>query len=522
MKNRFAFLFLLMISACQPRESVSTDFYSTALFQDVQNQAIFPDSKTFVDCTAKRPVAEIIKAYESEKSKAGFDLKQFIADNFEPPYRPASSFASDSTRTMEQHINQLWPVLTRKPDQHHLHSTLLSLPHPYIVPGGRFSEVYYWDSYFTMLGLKTVGRDSIIRNMVDNFAFLIDSVGFIPNANRNYYLTRSQPPFFSLMVKLVGESDESALVRYLPQMQKEYDFWMEGADQIQKPGEAKEHVIVMPDGSKLNRYYDKGRQPRPEAFKEDIKVAERAAANPELATKQEVVYNSLRSAAESGWDFSSRWLKNGQTLESIQTIDIAPVDLNCLMYHMEQMLASAYHKKGDPSKAGVYTTKAEQRRKSILTYFWSEEKKFFLDYNLKDKVQSPVKSMAGVYPLFFEVASPDQATKTAQTIASEFLKPGGLVTTLNETGQQWDAPNGWAPLQWIGYKGLKNYQIDPLANEIKKRWLRQNDRVYQATHKMMEKYNVMDTTLQAGGGEYPNQDGFGWTNGVALALLHNK
>jgi len=523
MKDRIAFFILLIsLAACHSPEKVNTNFYGTSLFQDVQNQAIFADSKTFVDCAAKRPIEEIVKVYESEKSKTGFDLRKFIADNFEPPLRPTSAFLSDSLLSMEQHINGLWPVLTRKPDRHNSNSTLLSLPHPYVVPGGRFSEIYYWDSYFTMLGLNATGKQELIKNMVDNFAFLIDSVGFIPNGNRNYYLTRSQPPFFSLMVQLISESDSSALVNYLPQMQKEYNFWMNGSDKIQKPGEVAEHVVVMPDGSKLNRYYDKGFEPRPEAFKEDIKVAQNAVSNPEVARDQKVIYNSLRSAAESGWDFSSRWLKNGQTLESIQTTDIVPVDLNCLLFHLEQMLALGYQRRGDQEAFNLYNKKAEQRKKTILTFFWSEEKKFFLDYNLKERTQSPVKSLAGAYPLFFQVASQDQSDKAARTIEQDFLKPGGLVTTLNVTGQQWDAPNGWAPLQWITYKGLKNYKIDPLANEIKKRWLRQNYRVYKATQRMMEKYNVMDTTLQAGGGEYPNQDGFGWTNGVALAMIHSK
>ncbi|HEY5826540.1 MAG TPA: trehalase family glycosidase, partial [Cyclobacteriaceae bacterium] len=415
-----------------------------------------------------------------------------------------------------------WPVLTRKPDQYNSNSTLLPLPKPYIVPGGRFSEVYYWDSYFTMLGLNVVGKQDVMKDMIDNFAFLIDSIGFIPNANRNYYLTRSQPPFFSLMVKLLSESDSTAMTRYLPQIQKEYNFWMHGADKIQKPGDANEHVVAMQDGTILNRYYDRGTHPRPEAFKEDIKVAKNASNNPETAREAEIIYNSLRSAAESGWDFSSRWLKDGQTLESIQTNDIVPVDLNCLMHHMEIMLSQGYALSGNESESKVYKKKANERRRAILTFFWSPEQNFFLDYNFKEGKVSPVKSLAGVYPLFFQIASKDLAIKASETIERDFLKVGGLITTLNNTGQQWDAPNGWAPLQWMSYKGLKNYGIDPLANEIKSRWLRQNNRVYKATHKMMEKYNVMDTTLQAGGGEYPNQDGFGWTNGVALAMMKDN
>jgi alpha,alpha-trehalase len=522
MRNRLTVLGFIAFVACQSPEKVRIDFYSTNLFKEVQSQAIFPDSKTFVDCASKKPIDEVVKLYEAEKSKPGFDLKKFVEENFEPPQRPKSTFKSDSLLSMEDHLKGLWPVLTRKPDDYNENSSLLALPNQYIVPGGRFSEIYYWDSYFTMLGLKSLGRFDLINDMVDNFAFLIDSVGFIPNGNRNYYLSRSQPPFFSLMVKLVAENDSTANLKYLPQLQKEYNFWMNGVDKLQKPGDQFEHVVIMPDGTILNRYFDKNSRPRPEAFKEDVKVAQRAANNPETARDPDIIYNGLRSAAESGWDFSSRWLKDGQTLESIQTIDIIPVDLNCLMYHMELMLSNGYKMKNDAAQSTLYKKKANERRRGILTFFWSADQNFFLDYNFKDSKQSSVKSLAGMYPVFFNLPSGDLAIKASETLKKDFLKPGGLVTTLNNTGQQWDFPNGWAPLQWIAYKGLKDYQIHTLADEIKKRWLKQNNRVYKATHKMMEKYNVMDTTLQAGGGEYPNQDGFGWTNGVALAMMNYK
>jgi alpha,alpha-trehalase len=522
MRNTILLVSVLILWGCQSSENKKIDFYTTNLFKDVQSQSVFPDSKTFSDCISKRPIEEILSDYEKEKLKSGFDLKKFILENFDPPQRPQSGFKADEFLSMEEHLKALWPVLTRTPDEHNQNSSLLPLPNQYIVPGGRFSEIYYWDSYFTMLGLKTINRFDLIEDMVDNFAFLIDSVGFIPNGNRNYYLSRSQPPFFSLMVKLLEEKDSLANLKYLPQLQKEYDFWMNGVDKLQKPGDQFEHTVIMGDGTILNRYYDKSTQPRPEAFKEDVKIAQRASDNPEKARAPEVVYNSLRSAAESGWDFSSRWLKDGQSLETIQTTDIIPVDLNCLMYHLERMLASGYDMKKDDAKSVFYRKRASERKRGILTFFWNAEQNFFLDYDFKNNRQSSVKSLAGVYPMFFKLVSSDIALKASETLKRDFLKPGGLVTTLNITGQQWDAPNGWAPLQWISYKGLKDYEINELADEIKKRWLKQNNRVYKATHKMMEKYNVMDTTLQAGGGEYPNQDGFGWTNGVALAMLNSK
>lgn len=143
---------------------------------------------------------------------------------------------------------------------------------------------------------------------------------------------------------------------------------------------------------------------------------------------------------------------------------------------------------------------------------------FFFDYNIVIKKQNSNYTAAGLYPLFVKIATPSQANTVAATAIKYLLKPGGIVTTTNNTGQQWDAPNGWAPLQWIAVNGLNNYKQTVLAKDIATRWLALNDKVYAATGKMMEKYNVEDMNKEAGGGEYPSQDGFGWTNGVYLAL----
>jgi alpha,alpha-trehalase len=141
-----------------------------------------------------------------------------------------------------------------------------------------------------------------------------------------------------------------------------------------------------------------------------------------------------------------------------------------------------------------------------------------MDYDFKKKQSTQVISLAGAYPLFFEIADDAQAKAVAEKIQSSFLKPGGLVSTPYNTGQQWDAPNGWAPLQWISIQGLRNYGQDSMASDIKDKWLKLNQRVYQQTYKMLEKYNVEDLSKESGGGEYPTQDGFGWTNGVYQKL----
>jgi alpha,alpha-trehalase len=514
MKRITIIITAIFFYSCTMKEqrSDSTSFYTSSLFHDVQLKAIFPDSKTFADCTPKRELSEILSNYERVKGTPDFDLNEFVHLNFDLPIRPKSTYAADTTLLMEEHLTKLWPTLTRKADQVELRSSLIPLPYDYVVPGGRFSEIYYWDSYFTILGLKAQKRYDLIQNMVKNFAHLIDTIGFIPNGNRNYYLTRSQPPFFSLIVHELEDYDSMAPAQYLDAMLKEYSFWMSGADSVTKPGDAVQHVVMLSDGTIMNRYFDKGESPRPEAYKEDYALAQKHPG------QEKRIYKDLRSAAESGWDFSSRWFKDGKTIETIHTTDIVPVDLNCLLAHLEKMIARGYALRGDKRAGDTYLQRANARRRALLTFCWDPEANLFIDFDFKENKRTGIKSLAGVYPLFFQMALPDIAQKVSGTLEKEFLREGGLMTTLVDTDQQWDAPNGWAPLQWLAYKGLKNYQHDKLADEIRRRWLRQNERVYEATGKMMEKYNVMDTTLIAGGGEYPNQDGFGWTNGVALAF----
>jgi alpha,alpha-trehalase len=516
LKKKLAFI-MVLISGCstvEQRDPVKIDFYTSNLFSDVQLKAVFPDSKTFVDCTPRRDLQEIVEEYEDVKAKPDFDLKEFVNRNFDLPVRPKSTFATDTTLMMGEHLTRLWPVLTRKADQVEPRSSLIPLPNDYVVPGGRFSEIYYWDSYFTILGLKAQKRYDLIQSMVKNFAHLINTIGFIPNGNRNYYLTRSQPPFFSLIVRELEEYDSLAADHYLDEMLKEYNFWMNGGDSLKSPGDATQHVVMLADGVIMNRYFDKGLSPRPEAYKEDYALAQKRPAE-----EHERIYRDIRSAAESGWDFSSRWFADGKNMSTIHTTEIVPVDLNCLLAHLEKMIAKGYARRGNSQAASEFTNKFSARREAIIKYAWDPDSNFFMDYDFVANKRTGIKSLAGVYPLFLELVPADLAQKASVTLEKEFLQQGGLVTTLTDTDQQWDAPNGWAPLQWMSYKGLKNYGLDKLGNEIRRRWVRQNIRVYEATGKMMEKYNVADTTLNAGGGEYPNQDGFGWTNGVALAFM---
>jgi alpha,alpha-trehalase len=480
------------------------------LFEAVQLQDIFDDGKTFPDCLPKRSLDEIVRDYEKQKDVANFDLKKFVLQNFSVPVASASNYKSDPEKSTAQHIHALWNELTRQPDQSA--GSLIPLPHPYIVPGGRFREIYYWDSFFTLLGLKVSGRTDLVQHMVKNFAYLIDTVGYIPNGNRTYYLGRSQPPFFSLMVKVLAELKKNSLLTYLLQLEKEYNFWMRGSSEVTENNPALLRVVRMPDGSLLNRYWDEHNTPRPESFKEDWELARHCIEKPEI------LYRHLRAAAESGWDFSSRWFKDENMFSSIHTTEIVPVDLNCLLYHLEKTLADAHQESGNQTQVAHYIQLANKRKAAIRKYCWNAEHEFFFDYDFVAQQQKRSLTLAAVFPLYFELATPEQATGVETMLRTQFLKPGGLTTTIFNSGQQWDAPNGWAPLQWMSYKGLLNYGFDELAFEIKNRWLQTNDKVYAETGKMTEKYNVFSTNAEGGGGEYPNQDGFGWTNGVFLAM----
>ncbi|MEY3052264.1 MAG: hypothetical protein RLY31_2049 [Bacteroidota bacterium] len=484
------------------------------LLRAAQLQRVFPDGKTFVDCRPTSPPKQIRELYQSRQGLPGFDLAAFVREHFEAPVPYASGFVSDTSLSAAEHVRSLWPVLTRQPEAAAQVGTLIPLPHPYVVPGGRFGEIYYWDSYFTMLGLQVSGQEEMMANMVANFAWLTDRFGFIPNGNRTYFLGRSQPPFFSLMVGLLAESrGDSVWTTYLPHLEQEHAFWMEGAAELSADQPEHRRVVRLPDGAILNRYWDDRPGPRPESYREDVETAGRSGR------PAAEVYTHLRAGAESGWDYSSRWFADGRSLETIHTTDILPIDLNALLYHLEWTIAQAWSAAGDQESAEKWIDRARSRAEAIQTYLWDESDGFFVDYDFRKAAPTGVLSLAGVYPLFFRLATPEEAARVAATVETAFLREAGVVPTLAETGQQWDAPNGWAPLQWMTIRGLQDYGHTALSDTIRNRWTRQVEKIYRTTGKMVEKYDVQNPNRSAGGGEYALQDGFGWTNGVYLRLI---
>ena len=398
-----------------------------ALFRDVQLEQVFADGKTFVDMVPRRGAAAIMADYRARRGAPGFDLRTFVEENFDPPATPQTDFTTDGTAPIVEHINTLWPVLTRAAGSDEGSAgSLIVLPEDYVVPGGRFREVYYWDSYFTMLGLAAAGQDTLVRDMVENFAFLIREVGFIPNGNRTYYLTRSQPPFFAYMVDvLAGVEGAGVYAEFMDELRAEYAWWMKGADAATATDRAADHVVWMDDSTYLNRYYDRGDRPRAESYREDVLTIRESRRD-----SQEVARH-LRSGAESGWDYSARWFADGENIATIITTDILPPDLNSLLFHLEETIA---RHAADAEVRQTFADHARRRRRAINTYLWNEATGWYEDRNWTDGTFTGYLTLAGVYPLFTGAAGAAHADRVAARLKTDFLAPGGLRTSLQGTG----------------------------------------------------------------------------------------
>ena len=486
------------------------------LYRAVELAQVFPDQKTFADAIPLQAPSVIMQDYEAAKGKPGFNLTAFVQTHFKEPALKTVSYNRRAGETVSDYISDMWTVLLRQPDEADPYSSLLTLPAPYIVPGGRFSEIYYWDTYFTMLGLEQDGQDTIAQDMVRNIASLITRYGHMPNGNRSYYLSRSQPPFFSAMVDLLAQKDGVGVYKtYLPVMRAEYDYWMQGEAGL-KPGQARNHVVKLADGTVLNRFWSASDTPRDESCREDVESAKASKEKPA------VLYRNLRAGAESGWDYSSRWLADGHSMSTIIATDILPVDLNAEMFHLESALAYAYGLQGNKAEAKVFADRAAKRQAAIQHVMWDSAEGDFHDYDWKTRKLTPVLSAATVVPLFFHVATDAEGASVAKMVQAKLLAPGGILTTANNTGQQWDAPNGWAPLQWMAVQGFRNYGDPDLAKTIAERWEARVNEGFARDGVLVEKYNVAvpaGANASGHGGEYALQVGFGWTNGVQAALM---
>lgn len=426
-------------------------------------------------------------------------------------------------------VHSKWLELTRltvqavrdHPDRH----TLLPLPHPVVVPGSRFREVYYWDSYWVIRGLLVSNMVDTAKGVVLNLLSLAETLGFVPNGARSYYSNRSQPPLLSQMVQCVYAATKDILLleQALPILIREYSRWTSGP-----------HMVKISKGGRthqLSRYYAFWNKPRPESFTIDIEVA---ANVPEDLRPQ--LYLDIASAAESGWDFSSRWMEDPERLQTLRTTLIIPADLNAFLYQMEGNISTFASILGAKYVGDQFAAFQAARKTAMDAILWSDAKSQWLDYWLpKDGLvpyvfdpsaqneQNLASNYVALWAGLLKNEKPGRALRVVHALkTSGLLQNAGIATTDLTTGQQWDAPNGWAPLQHMVIEGLAllgESAGTELSVDIARRWLTTNFRTYKHTGQMHEKYDVTNCGSYGGGGEYEPQTGFGWSNGVVLSLL---
>jgi alpha,alpha-trehalase len=400
---------------------------------------------------------------------------------------------------------------------------LLYLPRPYVVPGGRFNEMYGWDSYFILLGLLRDDRAALARDMVDDFVYEVRHYGGVLNANRTYYLTRSQPPLLSRMVLPLyrATNDRAWLAGTRGALLAVYEHWL-----------APPHLIP---SLGLSRYFDHGDGPAPEvvAGERDAdghnhydRVRAWFRAHPEAAGgyyRRETdeltpfFYKGDRSMRESGFDPTGRFGPFGADVTRY-----APVCLNTLLFRMELDLAEIDGVLGRAADADRWRQRAETRRTRIETLLWDEAAGLYFDYDFERGRRNPYPFATTFWPLWAGLASPAHAARVRDNLRL-FERPGGVMTSTRVTGAQWDAPFGWAPLQLFAVQGLRNYRFTDDADRIALAWLSMLGEDLERRGTMVEKYDVERRTSDVAGklsfGYTSNEIGFGWTNGVALELL---
>jgi alpha,alpha-trehalase len=402
---------------------------------------------------------------------------------------------------------------------------LLYLPRPYVVPGSRFNEMYGWDSFFIAMGLIRDGDVDLARDMADNLLYEIRQYGMVLNANRTYYLTRSQPPLLTETLLRVYESthDRKWLEDAIPVIEEYYRYW------------TREPHLTPETG--LSRYYDLGDGPAPE-----VVAAERTHGKDEYDLIREYFrthritdydasrfydaahdrltahfYKGDRSMRESGFDPSNRF---GPF--SADIVHYNPVCLNTLLYLMETQTAETLEIAGRGGDAEAWRERARQRASRINQYLWDPDRGMYFDYNFELRQVRRYPFLTTFYPLWAGIATQEQAMRVVRNLRL-FERPGGLETSTVTSGDQWDAPFGWAPLQWIAVQALRRYGYGAEADGISERFLSLVLQEYGKQGDIMEKYDVVhrrsDVARRLVYGYHSNEAGFGWTNAVFTALF---
>ena len=402
----------------------------------------------------------------------------------------------------------------------HITPGLLYLPFPYVVPGGMFNEMYGWDSYFIILGLLEDHRLILAKNIVDNFLYEIKYYGKILNSNRTFHLQRSQPPLLTEMILAVYDQthDRAWLKSTLPGIEKLYLFWTSPPHSI--------------PGLGLSRYYAEGEGPVVEEDKTFYDGAKdyyrhhpvsdydvRLYYHEDTNQLTPLFYTNDRTVRESGFDLTGQYGAFSATIT-----DYAPVTLNALLYEMEKNTQKIYTILGDQSRAQRWRQRAERRANLINRYLWDNNTGYYFDYNFKTKETRPYVDASTFYPLWAGVASSAQAKRVVENLPS--LETNcGIVTSAYVTHMQWDAPYGWAPLQYFAVVGLANYGYTQDATRIANKWMHLIDQDFYKYGAIREKYDMRSCSSELPKIHYgysSNEIGFGWTNGVYLFFHHSR
>ncbi|KAL5244702.1 hypothetical protein ACI65C_012112 [Semiaphis heraclei] len=532
--------------SCQSKIYCESEF-----MHDVALSQIYPDSKTFVDKKLKYTESEILSKYKKFKESYNGkvppkeDLTKFVNENLEdgdeleewtpPDFTDSPSIASrikdKNYKQWALGLNQVWKTLARKvKDDVRLHPdrySLIWVPNGFAIPGGRFRELYYWDTYWIVQGMLLCDMKSTARGVIDNILSLIKQFGFMPNGGRVYYLNRSQPPMVTLMVSSYykATNDFEYVKNVISTLDDEFEFWLENRMvTFEKYG--KSYTMA--------RYYAPSKGPRPESYREDYESAEMFENKDD---KQEF-YTEIKSAAETGWDFSSRWFitydgSDRGNLSDIKTKFIVPVDLNSILQTNAMCLSQWYSKMGDTAKAEKYRVISEKLLNGIQEVMWRPDLGAWFDWDTLNNKSREYFFVSNIVPLWTESYNMPKKSVASSVLgylrdrhiieADYSVKFNGTPTSLYNSTQQWDFPNAWPPLQAFIILGLDKTDqklAQQVAFKLAEVWLRSNYKSFAEKSMMFEKYDVLNSGETGGGGEYTPQTGFGWTNGVVFEFLN--
>lgn len=547
----FCCIFYVFISTASTEDipsCASLVYCQGPLLDTVQKAQLFPDSKTFVDMKMKNDVATTLRNFEkmmveTDNKPAKDDVRQFVTENFEPgdeleewkakDFDPNPPFlreiTDDALKQFAKDIIGIWPQLARKikPEvfQEIQKYSIIPVTHGFIVPGGRFREFYYWDSYWIQKGLLLSGMKDTVRGMLNNFLSMVEQYGFIPNGGRVYYLNRSQPPLLTLMISeyIKHTGDLKWLEKNIELIDRELVYWMTNKT-VEFEYKNRKYALA--------HYDSESGSPRPESYIEDIKTCQSHVCE----TRIKQCYKDLKSGAETGWDFSSRWIfdKNGEfyaNLSQIRTRRVIPVDLNAFLAQAFKIQSEFYRLLGNSKMSDFWLSHHLIWKTFLHEVLYDEDEGIWFDLDLELKRHRKGFYPSSFAPLWSNIYGAEKSfAKKAGLRAAAYLENmgimefiGGVPTSLYHSGEQWDLPNAWPPLQSIVILGLErsgSVHAKQIAQQLANRWLMNNMDVYGKTGMMFEKYNAEAPGVVGGGGEYTVQSGFGWTNGVVLELIN--